>query len=124
MLLLTLRNAVIPWVGNWVGSSGVGKTYHSQEKVGFDLSLDLGKFHRKFGDAGYYRDQMHEEQTNILLYIYTDDRGCLVQLFCNVILSPSARPEYTERPIFTTTLQIWDLMGELIARMTTEVLHG
>ena len=35
-----------------------------------DLPLDLGKCHGKFGDASYYRDRMHSEQTDILLYIY------------------------------------------------------
>ena len=39
----------------------------SRKKVALDLPLDLGKIHGKFGDASFYRDRMHSEQTNILL---------------------------------------------------------
>jgi hypothetical protein len=41
-----------------------------------DLPLDLEECHGKFGDASYYRDQMHKEQTDrqtdkhSSLYIY------------------------------------------------------
>ena len=84
----------------------MGKTYHSQEKVGFDLSLDLGKGHGMFGDASYITgtECMKNRQTNILLCIYIDHRRCLVQLFFNVLLSPVARLEDHERPIFITNL--------------------
>jgi hypothetical protein len=34
-----------------------------------DLPLDREECHEKFGNASYYRDQMHKEQTDILLYI-------------------------------------------------------
>ena len=29
-----------------------------------DIPLDLGKFHGKFGDASYYKDLIHSEQTD------------------------------------------------------------
>ena len=45
------------------------KLTHLPRQPLLDLPLDLGKCHRKFGDASYYRDRMHSQQTDILLYI-------------------------------------------------------
>ncbi len=38
-------------------------------KVALDLPLDERGGHAKFGCTDSYRDQMHKEQTDILLYI-------------------------------------------------------
>jgi hypothetical protein len=67
------RNAAILLVGNIGGSFGWERCIIFGKKVGLDLPLGLGKVHGKFGDASYYRDRMHSEQTNkqtnFLLYI-------------------------------------------------------
>ena len=67
-----------------------------------DLLLDLEKYCGKFGDASYYRDGMHSEQTNkqtdILLYIY---RCQIVEVTNNSICcSISFFPSVSHRSAF------------------------
>jgi hypothetical protein len=40
------------------------------KKVAMDLPQDERGGYAKFGCTGFYRVQMHKEQTNFLLYIY------------------------------------------------------
>jgi hypothetical protein len=43
-----------------------------RQKVAVDLLLDVRRIPQKFGCICLYRVQMHNEHTNILLYIYID----------------------------------------------------
>jgi hypothetical protein len=66
------------WLETQGGRFGGKGPIISGEKVAVDLPLDLGKVHGKFGDASYYRDRMHKEQTNkqtskqTFFFIYRD----------------------------------------------------
>ena len=58
------KNAANLLVENTGGRLWGGGPIIPRNKVALDLPRDLGKVPGKFGDAGYYRDRMHSEQTN------------------------------------------------------------
>ena len=78
------RNTAIPMFGNRGLLRGRIDTFPG--KISLDLTLDPGMVDRKFGDASYYMDRMHKEQTNrqTFFFIYIDGIGSVGYAFDRV----------------------------------------
>jgi len=64
------ENSAVIQVG-WNFTQVPSSRPHLRDRLHIDLPLSRRKYHGKFADSRYYKDWMHNEQRNILLYIYT-----------------------------------------------------
>jgi hypothetical protein len=87
------RNVAILLVGNTRGSFRRGWAHYFREKIALDLPQDVVKACVNFGDASYYRDRIHSEQTNkqTILVTRKKKRSCDIHELSSFLLEQLPR---------------------------------